>query len=910
VESSDDLLTWTSYGQPYYGLGQQVVIPMVEKSPASTPDPDPGDPGDPPSAPAIISLVMSPAPGGGFSLSFISSSTGAPVRYPFGNLTLSPEWAQIPFYVSDAASGYSFVIFISSQPQPLPSVPADLSASDQAALAVFTANFSAFDTEVHTHVQRTSSVVSIPATGSGDRRFFHIVANADLDSDYDGTPDWIEFAALSAPTPPGEPPADPFNNDTNGDGVVDGAQRDSDHDGTVDSLDVSQTDRLLSWSRNEQLLFATFELPSSPDSTLYPTVNDQGLVIYSNLLWKNGVTLPLADSDGSLLEKCHALGLGDNGFIYGEGDVGDVSVVGSYKGQCVVTWPAAGGQPVALQPPGGGNQYLVPNPIRGMTPDMLVNEDGKFIARTATKDATGYLSGDPLDSERHIKVWTGHPDTLTVTSAGLSPAGSGFLTNNGTFCGYTDLARFQIGNQIFQGDYNRAVILPSQALAVCGRYSQANVQDGDNWLPSSGLGNAIDVATDAQIVFVDGWYSWHNGITGNPATLEKSDFRPGNELMPGLTGWDDLIRCGYKDTTRHGWTLAARDHPGTSPDLLLVVPIFPSTASPGLGLDDQSAMADDLRNPAFLRSGNKDEFWVMIPEGGSMSMKLRTPATTQTPIKIGASGGITCVPASLTSTDATSITLSAPAGTNGQEFPVTLKIGDAVSSSTPLKAKVMKSRVLGVDIFSILKPGATPVATPTKAEIETYLQSIYQPQLNLTFNVTVHAETSGSEFAGQITFGDKFTVADNPNSAQTIIAASKNSQAGVKNIKIFMIDGYNILTYAGSDLFSDLNGLTNPDQKWIWLASGHLGAGVPNGKEIWLNTVAHELGHQLAGLGHPDLDNNTAAKAGHASLPGTNRSIRLMHSGLAIQGPRTDRKLLVKDEWDSAELWLSENIDP
>lgn len=62
------------------------------------------------------------------------------------------------------------------------------------------------------------------------------------------------------------------------------------------------------------------------------------------------------------------------------------------------------------------------------------------------------------------------------------------------------------------------------------------------------------------------------------------------------------------------------------------------------------------------------------------------------------------------------------------------------------------------------------------------------------------------------------------------------------------------------------------------------------------NTITHEIGHIICGLGHPDQD------SGPAPLPGTNHRERLMVSGLPgkiISGTR-----LVKGEWDEAEAWF------
>jgi hypothetical protein len=60
---------------------------------------------------------------------------------------------------------------------------------------------------------------------------------------------------------------------------------------------------------------------------------------------------------------------------------------------------------------------------------------------------------------------------------------------------------------------------------------------------------------------------------------------------------------------------------------------------------------------------------------------------------------------------------------------------------------------------------------------------------------------------------------------------------------------------------------------------------------------AHELGHVLVGEGQSDQN------PGAAPLPGTLHIERLMHSGAKL-GDNDFPRLLVKGEWDSADLWL------
>ncbi|MDB6077447.1 MAG: hypothetical protein JWO82_1194, partial [Akkermansiaceae bacterium] len=150
-------------------------------------------------------------------------------------------------------------------------------------VAAFTTRVPDFAAEVAANVQRTRSLPPAPDL-PGDHHFYRVTANPYLDSDADGSPDWLEFATAAFPTP-GEPPADPFNGDADANGVSDGAQKDSDGDGIPDDQDVSKGDSLMAWSKNEPMLFACFSLGNND----FPyQVNDQGIVLYQHSIWKNG----------------------------------------------------------------------------------------------------------------------------------------------------------------------------------------------------------------------------------------------------------------------------------------------------------------------------------------------------------------------------------------------------------------------------------------------------------------------------------------------------------------------------------------------------------------------------------------------------------------------------------------------
>lgn len=73
-----------------------------------------------------------------------------------------------------------------------------------------------------------------------------------------------------------------------------------------------------------------------------------------------------------------------------------------------------------------------------------------------------------------------------------------------------------------------------------------------------------------------------------------------------------------------------------------------------------------------------------------------------------------------------------------------------------------------------------------------------------------------------------------------------------------------------------------------------------------LQVIAHEIGHCIVGVGHPDQGAGIAPLKGLLPLNAVNE--RLMVSGEKTRRPNFGCRL-VKGEWDMAEIWLHTNID-
>ncbi len=408
---------------------------------------------------------------------------------------------------------------------------------------------------------------------------------------------------------------------------------------------------------------------------------------------------------------------------------------------------------------------------------------------------------------------------------------------------------------------------------------------GDTWTAIPRLtvfDDGGDFSTEGRFSIGRHFGIWHNGLKD-----EVLEFSPGLS-EDWKTGTDNLLL----DTTRHGWTLAVKksaDTPPVTAKTMVGMPLFLETETPSQGLDAVSFTMNKSFN-ADLK-GYKQEFWIMVPAGGNIPVRFRSGACQPTPVTLGGAQGskVAASPASVNTQD-TIVTFSAPADAAGTEEAVDIRLADQHSLSVPLRAKVMKPRVVQVSVWPINHPvtGAAP-AIPTEQEFEDYLDDIYKKQINVTFDVTIQPPS-----ASNLGPNDLFRVSDPPSPVQVTVATGK--KAG--NIQIYVMGGLNFLESTTPGKLP-MTGLANPGEAYVWLADDNAASGTADERKSWLNTVAHEIGHVFFGEGHPNLPT-----PGPAPLSGTDDMVRLMHNGFGHVGSALIRRVCVKAEWDVAEEWL------
>jgi hypothetical protein len=171
IEASDDLIEWEQLGDSHFGLGQEIVTPIVERTPVPPSGNPPPNPSPPALLPKMVSMILRPATTGGLIASFRSMDSNRTIIRHFPSLELSSEWQLLPLHVSTNFSNHTFVFFHPGVPQPPPAVEQVPGPLDQAALAIFEEHFEDIDLEVQASVARSRSQPPAPPPAPGNEDF-------------------------------------------------------------------------------------------------------------------------------------------------------------------------------------------------------------------------------------------------------------------------------------------------------------------------------------------------------------------------------------------------------------------------------------------------------------------------------------------------------------------------------------------------------------------------------------------------------------------------------------------------------------------------------------------------------------------------------------------------------------------
>jgi hypothetical protein len=162
--------------------------------------------------------------------------------------------------------GYRFTILLNQTPNAPPATNPLLGEADEALLAAFQTHLAEMTVAMQNGEYFNGSTPA-PPSGEEDQGYLRIVGDYSVDSDRDGSPDWLEFLVAANPSHPGYALANAFLADTNQDGTPDGEQIDSDEDGIVDSDDPADGDVVIDWVLLPEPRYAAFPFLGPEESS-------------------------------------------------------------------------------------------------------------------------------------------------------------------------------------------------------------------------------------------------------------------------------------------------------------------------------------------------------------------------------------------------------------------------------------------------------------------------------------------------------------------------------------------------------------------------------------------------------------------------------------------------------------------
>ena len=926
VESGDDLVGWTKV-DTFYGLGQEQVVLMKQAPPLPPSSPSPSGPITP--HPIVVrvpnaQVIMRRAIGGGTILSWRSLDDSSSRTHFFPTLIQDVGWNSMPGYVRQL-SGYNFLICNPLVPQTPPTEFPTLGSKDTAMVAAFEASFADMNADAAAAIARRRTTPTVPAPPL-EKRFWRVRVNWSLDSDLDGTPDWMEFAQMFAEgagnNPVAGPGADPFNLDVNNDGIADGGQRSSDGDDVMDDVDADKSDPLINWHKCPDYRYALFQISTGSAQAGWPlSIDNFGEVLFQNGQWSGGGYV-------SLGEGVYALMGNDRGSILGIAPTEDGYsnllswATVSTAPQEVATGPyfAAGFIQTNSQPINGGG-------LIGTGGWGNYTMDGSFIAQSVAIELDG--NGD---RPQHRSKWNINPITLAVTETQvedgtLSTDDSGFTWGydyESNTSPYATFLKSPTGQkETWNSDEFSHVTTMSSGITLVSGGEISSILTGQKkgtlklkhqgfWQSPRHVKEATDAAPEGIIIKQGDFPVWMNGRQYGIPTI-----------APGYTGNPAIQPM---DISRNGCILGL--DPGVSCDPFFISGLPFHLESDQDGTYGKSFGVDNVSVGSEQSGAAHDRQWIMVPEGSTPSILIHSAASLSHPLKLSATG------VKLNGNEETTIgipvepvTVSATTGAaTGQEVDLEIKLQSGQASlSKPIGLKLMKHRIVEVAVWSIDSeltspavpakdddPGRpaiiytmVPTFNPTKVQIEDYLKAIYFPQVNVEFNVTIkptHVQVAWDKQNADGSVANQMLDRElNPSSEQqAILDVAKDQNA---DINVYWVGGK--FPIVGPE--SSAKGTSNPNKRErnVWLVGNPYRTSLT--LDEMLHTMAHEIAHVMMGeanVGHPDK----LETPGPAPLPGTQVMDRLLCSGDgAILGSRP--KILVKGEWDMMEDWMKEQID-
>jgi hypothetical protein len=729
-----------------------------------------------------------------------------------------------------------------------------------------------------------------------------------------GNLDWIEWLLAGMEAATNGLRFDPFNSDTDGNGELDGYQLDADDDGVVNAMDADQANGAIGISSGPRWRYAVFPLPphayeSNPDNPPQ-MINAQGKVLYWDSVWQNGSHSALEVANQNHINQCIALSMNDDGAILGQGMAQrpptnpspEWEVVGGYIPSPTVLawWDDQDSDPIPVEAQGHFARPVELTPVVGLHGERTFPWDAVL---SPGKQFLGIRS-PPVKGNQIRSMWR-------RTQEGFAFVDDPALNQEGY------IPRFVAG--------------PSDAQGVNPRFVWGDVPDGTRLLHSGkveqfagsvlrvgmmpmapeqpGYPVAFTLAGTPMSKRTEAWapeatFTENRDISENGVRLKHPWILVQDKREDFFSAWAPDVAATleaprFVNASRNGWILM---EPRSDSGAAVAMPMLLEDNVESTGVDSFSLSGTAMAGV----SGTQAKSWIMVPKGGNPNgFKLRSLAgdgnvlTLEAPgLEFGNGNSQVVVQQPLTSLTLKAAKMELASGT---EIDIGIKLGATASVSSPLAAKVMAHRVAKVGVFRVhrLRKDDVPDEPdmfPDEAELSAYLNSIFEPQINLKLEL----EFVPTPIIADLNQGDDNdpTMAtgsmDENSLEQGAILKDADGMKGIGpfHIRIFIVASPGPI---GSDRYGSANRAGNTC--WIWGTKElqNVDAGFQN------HTIAHEIGHIVTDYGHPnDIHGKTR-------VPGSDFKKRLMAGG-AIRGARGT--LLVKGEWDQAEERMRIIIDP
>jgi hypothetical protein len=239
----------------------------------------------------------------------------------------------------------------------------------------------------------------------------------------------------------------------------------------------------------------------------------------------------------------------------------------------------------------------------------------------------------------------------------------------------------------------------------------------------------------------------------------------------------------------------------------------------------------------------------------------------------------------------------------------------------PIGVKVMKNRTVKVAVWPMSQdsPAYNNSDAPIfdnvndkeafKEDLAEHLNRVFAFQLNAWFEIEIKPNVKGNyiEFSSQ---SDQKYIPKSGSGLESLLFSKQDSE---HDINVYLVDDFPM--WSGDPDINTARYLDGysyvADEAPVSLENrAVVRAQINGGRQRPIEIIAHEIGHMLVGTGHPNkFEEGSPDQGGIAPLQTLEVEAHIKR--LMITGDLLDpgSLLLVKTEWDEAEVWLSRYPD-